>query len=90
MPGGAILPIRTPVDGEGDAAVGWLLSHDQQATYASIRDDLVFVRTTGRLFGPTPLSAPGTPAWAQPFAPLTISPDGGGNVSFTHESVMWW
>jgi hypothetical protein len=36
----------------------------------------MFVRTTGRLYGPTSISAPATPAWSQPFSPLAVSPDG--------------
>lgn len=48
----------------------------KNATYVSLRDDLMFVRTTGRLYGPTAISAPGTPAWAEAFSPLAISPDG--------------
>ncbi|SEC85598.1 hypothetical protein SAMN04489844_3124 [Nocardioides exalbidus] len=48
----------------------------RNATYVSLRDDLMFVRTTGRLYGPTPISAPAEPAWAEPFSPLAISPDG--------------
>jgi len=48
----------------------------KSASYASLRDDLVFVRTSGRHSGPTSISAPGTPAWVQPFAPLAVSPDG--------------
>ncbi|GAA5118256.1 hypothetical protein GCM10023339_30540 [Alloalcanivorax gelatiniphagus] len=48
----------------------------KSATYVSLRDDLAFVRTTGRLYGPSPVSAPATPAWAQPFSPLAVSPDG--------------
>jgi hypothetical protein len=46
------------------------------ASYASLRDDLVFARTTGRLFGPTAISTPTTPVWAQPFSPLAVSPNG--------------
>lgn len=45
-------------------------------SYVSLRDDLMFARTTGRLYGPTPVSAPATPPWAEPFAPLAVSPDG--------------
>ncbi|GAA1940032.1 hypothetical protein [Nocardioides hwasunensis] len=48
----------------------------KNATWVSLRDDLVFVRTTGRLFGPTSISAPAAPAWAEPFSPLAVSPDG--------------
>ena len=36
----------------------------------------MFVRTTGRDFGPTPISAPAVPAWSAPFQPLDVSPDG--------------
>ena len=46
------------------------------ATFVSLRDDLMFIRTSGRLYGPSPISAPSTPAWSQPFSPLAISPDG--------------
>ncbi|MBC2934204.1 hypothetical protein [Nocardioides sp. zg-1228] len=48
----------------------------RNATWVSLRDDLMFVRTTGRLYGPSPISAPVEPAWAAPFSPLAISPDG--------------
>jgi hypothetical protein len=48
----------------------------KNAIYVSLRDDLMFVRTTGRLYGPTTISAPGTPAWAEAFSPLAVSPDG--------------
>lgn len=48
----------------------------KNATYVSLRDDLMFVRTAGRLYGPSSISAPSTPAWSQPFSPLAISPDG--------------
>lgn len=41
-----------------------------------LRDDLVFVHTSGRLFGPTSLSTPGLPVWGQAFIPRAISPDG--------------
>lgn len=48
----------------------------RRATFASIADDLLFVGTTGRLFGPTSLASPGVPVWVAPFAPLAVSPDG--------------
>jgi hypothetical protein len=41
-----------------------------------LRDDLVFVHTSGRLFGPTSLSAPELPVWGHAFIPRAISPDG--------------
>jgi hypothetical protein len=46
------------------------------AVHADLRRDLMFVRTTGRDFGPTPISAPAVPAWSAPFQPLDVSPDG--------------
>ncbi len=46
------------------------------ASFVSLRDDLMFVRTSGRQYGPSPISAPTTPAWSAPFQPLAISPDG--------------
>lgn len=46
------------------------------ATFVSLRDDLMFVRTSGRRYGPSSIVAPSTPAWSQPFSPLAISPDG--------------
>lgn len=46
------------------------------AVYADLRRDLMFVRTSGRDFGPTPISAPVVPAWSAPFQPLDVSPDG--------------
>lgn len=66
---------------DGTRVVDWLPPRTRttvarRATYASIRDDLLFARTTGRLYGPTTLSSPAAPAWAVPFAPLAISPDG--------------
>ncbi|CAM3840449.1 hypothetical protein NOZE110980_17320 [Nocardioides zeicaulis] len=48
----------------------------KSATWVSLRDDLMFVRTTGRSYGPSPISAPTTPAWSEPFSPLAVSPDG--------------
>ena len=48
----------------------------KNAIFVSIRDDLIFVRASGRRHGPTTLSAPGRPAWAEPFSPLAISPNG--------------
>lgn len=43
-----------------------------------LRRDLVFVGagTSGRVFGPTSVAAPGTPPWSARFAPLDVSPDG--------------
>lgn len=46
------------------------------ASYVSLREDLMFVRTTGRLYGPTSISAPATPVWSEAFSPLAVSPDG--------------
>lgn len=48
----------------------------KDASYASLRDDVIFSHTTGRLYGPTAISAPETPAWAAAFQPLSISPNG--------------
>lgn len=45
------------------------------AAYVSLREDLMFVQTSGRLYGPTSISAPTAPTWAQPFRPLAVSPD---------------
>ncbi len=45
------------------------------ATYVSLREDLMFVRTRGRFYGPSTISAPSTPVWSQPFSPLAVSPD---------------
>lgn len=46
------------------------------ASYVSLRDDLMFVRTTGRLYGPTSLSSPASPVWSEAISPLAVSPDG--------------
>lgn len=48
----------------------------KRASYVSLRRDLVFVRVSGRDFGPTSVATPGTPAWSAPFQPLDVSPDG--------------
>lgn len=47
----------------------------ESAVHVSLRDDLVFTGT-GRRFGPTSISAPGTPPWSAPIRPLAVSPDG--------------
>lgn len=38
--------------------------------------DLLFVHKGPGLYGPTAISAPGTPAWSAAFTPLDLSPDG--------------
>lgn len=48
----------------------------RRADYVSLRRDLVFVRVSGRDYGPTSISAPAAPHWSAPFEPLDISPDG--------------
>lgn len=68
-------------DRGGLRVVDWDLGAGQttiarRASHVDLRRDLAFVRVSGHDFGPTSLSAPGTPAWAAPFAPLDVSPDG--------------
>ncbi len=46
------------------------------AVAADLGHDLLWVRANGRIFGPTSLSAPDAPAWAAPFPPLGLSPEG--------------
>ncbi|UFN44443.1 hypothetical protein [Nocardioides okcheonensis] len=48
----------------------------RRVAHVDLRRDLAFVRVSGRDFGPTSVAAPGEPAWAAPFAPLDVSPDG--------------
>lgn len=48
----------------------------RSASGVDLGRDLAFVRTQRRDYGPTSASAPGVPAWAAPFAPLDVSPDG--------------
>ena len=68
-------------DDEGDyPAVDWVPRTSRtdlgvQVSYISLREDLMFAHTSGRLYGPSPVSAPVTPPWAAPFQPLAISPD---------------
>src|SRR5690242_16166385 len=68
-------------DAEGNyPAVDWVPRTSRtdlgaEVSYISLREDLMFARTSGRLFGPSPVSAPVTPPWAAPFQPLAISPD---------------
>jgi hypothetical protein len=46
------------------------------AYLASLRYDLLFVRTASGRVGPTSVSAPGTPSWTAPFKPTSLSADG--------------
>ena len=46
------------------------------AVAADLGHDLLWVRANGRIFGPTSLSVPDEPAWAAPFPPLGLSPEG--------------
>lgn len=48
----------------------------KRAVHVDLRRDVAYVRVGGRDFGPTSVSAPSTPAWSAPFAPLDLSPDG--------------
>lgn len=48
----------------------------EHADLASLRHDLLFVRTSDGTVGPTPLSAPGVPSWTAPFKPTGLSADG--------------
>jgi hypothetical protein len=46
------------------------------AYLASLRYDLLFVRTADGRVGPTSVTAPGAPAWTAPFKPTALSADG--------------
>jgi hypothetical protein len=46
------------------------------AYLASLRYDLLFVRTASGRIGPTSVTAPGTPSWTAPFKPTGLSADG--------------
>jgi hypothetical protein len=68
-------------DAEGNyPAVDWVprtsrTDLNAEVSYISLREDLMFAHTTGRLYGPSPISAPTAPPWEAPFQPLAISPD---------------
>lgn len=82
---GGHVAVFSETESGGTRVVDWLPPGTEtpiakRAAYVSLERDLVFARTAGRDYGPTSTSAPATPAWAAPFAPLDISPDGASAV----------